>query len=78
MKLETKILVDVCGVLQQYGVTVSLSDGMFSFDIGEALEKVPSATQSEAERTIMSMLWSLEFKPDDPVPPEEELKVRPR
>lgn len=84
MKLETKIWVDVCGVLQQqYGVGISLTKEGLSFDVdivdlGEALEKVPPEDRPEAEQRIMGMLWSLDITATNPVSLEEELKIRSR
>lgn len=83
VKLETKVVVDLCGMLQQYGVGISLTKESLSFDvdvvdIGEALERVPLKDRPEAERVIMGMLWSFDIRADNTLSLEEELKVRSR
>lgn len=81
MRLETKIILEVYGILQHYGASVSLTQGniFFDVDIGAALEEVPSKDRPEAEQKIMGMLWSFDITADAlPALPGEELKTHSR
>jgi len=81
VKLETKIILEVCGILQHHGARVSLTQEniFFDVDIGAALEEVPSKDRPEVEQKIMGMLWSFDIRADAlPVLPGEDLKTRSR